>query len=312
MSKPRYCPAGGIHHISHGVVNGYYAWSPQYEKITELFYYAVAVACLIYNVKCLALVQMSNHINMQVWDIDGRLPDFMWLIGRIVSVGTFNINGFGPCVMHPGSYSSVLVGDMEGAAKVAAYIIANPVAAGLVDEPEEWEGLNQTIEQLGTFRKTIQRPDCTRSHKLESLPEEVDFVISMPPRRFAKNPREWQREVRAAMKEVRATIAKARKGKRSLGMARAKERGKEYCRGPFKRKHGLYKPEPIANCGCDELQQRIETHRENWLDRYHEALMAKRAGREGVPFPYGTWARCQYDNEPTDILPDPDIPLFRH
>ena len=306
MTQPRDPVAGKMWHATHAATNRQKVWTPRSREMVELWQYVLGLMCERYNVSVLAVCVLSNHFHLLLLDHDGRLPDFMWDLGRHIAWGTPQLTGCGSQVMNRNGYHPVHVGDREAFEKIVAYIIANPTAAGIVENPYDWEGLTHTVKQQGTFRKTVQRPDCLKLAPFKDQKPTVEFRLDRPPKAFQ----------RATLRETRAKIqghldemienAKARleeEGRTFAGMERAR-RVNPLTPGPTPTgKNGRRTYTPRVHCGCRTLASELRQRRKQFVRRYREALEAHRDGDTHHPFPYGTWQR-RLDGAPCEPAPD--------
>src|SRR5215208_3686804 len=161
---------------------------------------------------------MSCHLI--VTDVDGRLPAFMQyldsLVARAVNASLGRFEGFWAS---DGSYSAVEPLDPADVLAKAAYVLANPVAAGLVRRGAEWPGLWTAPEKIGTTKLTARRPKVFFDPK-GYLPETVELELSVPPG-FA-SAAEFQSLLAAAVRDLEDERAAqlAAQGRRFCGVAR--------------------------------------------------------------------------------------------
>ena len=100
---------------------------------SEIFLYVLAVAARRHGVLVHAFCVLSNHCHLVVTDRNGHLPAFMQyldsLVARAVNASLGRFEGFWAT---DGSYSAVEPLDRTDVVAKTAYVLANPVAAGLV------------------------------------------------------------------------------------------------------------------------------------------------------------------------------------
>jgi putative transposase len=144
---------------------------------------------------------LSNHFHIGCVDPHGRLPKFMSHFGSL-SARALNVHHKrGECLWTPGSYSQVTLADREAVLHQIEYMIANPVAGGLVEAPEAWPGLVSTPGDLCERELVARRPTfffrqdkdddeedqrassrARRRYPARQLqPEEVRLKLSRPP-----------------------------------------------------------------------------------------------------------------------------------
>jgi hypothetical protein len=92
---------------------------------------------------------LSNHVHLVVTDRQSRLPTFSRFLGGLVARAVNAWLGRWESFWAPGSCSAVkLVSPGDIVAKTA-YVLANPVAAGLVRSGCEWPGVWSSLRQIG-------------------------------------------------------------------------------------------------------------------------------------------------------------------
>ena len=187
--------------------------------MNEIFIYVLAIAAKRYGVLVHAVCVLSNHVHLILTDVDGRLPAFMQyldsLVARAVNVSLGRFEAFWAT---DGSYSAVEPLDPADVLAKTAYVLANPVAAGLVRRASEWPGLWTAPEQIGVETLSARRPRVffdPASH----LPETVELELSVPPS-FAAT--EFRSLLAEAVRELEQAHARERtaQGRGFLGVVR--------------------------------------------------------------------------------------------
>jgi putative transposase len=108
---------------------------------------------------------LSNHVHLVVTDTRGQLPRFMQYLDSLVARAVnASLGRFERFWANDGSYSAVEPIDPADVVGKIAYVLANPVAAGLVRRAAQWPGLWTAPEQLGTTTLTpaSRRSSSTR------------------------------------------------------------------------------------------------------------------------------------------------------
>ncbi|WP_243338121.1 hypothetical protein [Anaeromyxobacter soli] len=254
--------------------------------INEIFLYVLALAARRHGVLVHVFCVLSNHAHLIVTDPEGRLPAFMQyldsLVARAVNASLGRFESFWAT---DGSYSAVEPLDAEDVLAKAAYVLANPVAAGLVRRGAEWPGLWTAPEQIGTIKLVARRPSFFFDPK-GYLPETVELELSAPPG-FASAD-EFRASLSAAVQELEKRHHQeiATKGRRFVGVTRV------LAQNPF--------ASPPAGEPRFELKPRIAA-RDKWkriegllrlrsfLVEYRQALVEWSSGVRTVVFPAGTY-----------------------
>jgi hypothetical protein len=167
-----------------------------------------------------------------------------------------------------------------------AYVLANPVAAGLVRRGRDWPGLWSDPAQVGGSPLKVDRP--TRFFgKRSVLPPTAQLVLCRPP--GFEDDAAFLEALAPALdaEEARAIANVERAGRRFLGADRAREQNPFDCPAS-QEPWGRLNPR-IAGRAADVRIEALRRWRE-FLDAYRAALAAWRAGARDVLFPPGTWA----------------------
>lgn len=251
----------------------------------QIFLYVLAVAAQRHRVSVHAFCVLSNHYHLLVTDLDASLPAFMQyldsLVARATNASLGRWEGFWSSEASYSAVSHQATADMVGK---AAYILANPVAAGLVRTGREWPGLWTAPEQLGAAIITATRPKGFFSPKGD-MPESVELVLSLPP--GFSSAQELQGQVAAALhdleEESRRDLAAARG---FLGRARV------LAQSPFARPApGEPRRRLSPRVAARDKWKRIEALSRllGFLRAYRAAWAAMRSGARDVIFPAGTY-----------------------
>lgn len=170
----------------------------------ETYLYCLALAARDNGVEIHAFVAVSNHHHAVVTDFLAKVPTFAkQLHTNVARAMNKELKRGGPFWDSTVSYSAVLLADREAVLDKIVYTIMNPVAARLVERPEEWPGAISLLQQIASGEEiVVQRPeffrakkdarrdanaktarDKARLRKPEKglLPDEVRFRLAVPP-----------------------------------------------------------------------------------------------------------------------------------
>src|SRR5512147_1939816 len=117
--------------------------------VNDTILYILAVAAQRYGILLHAFCVLSNHLHYVVTDPHARLPAFEQYVDALVARSVNALRGHWESFWAPGSYSSVTLTSSEDVIAKIAYVLANPVAAGLVRRGREWPGVRSAPEQIG-------------------------------------------------------------------------------------------------------------------------------------------------------------------
>lgn len=250
-----------------------------------LFLYVLAVAARRFNVRLHAFCVLSNHYHLVVTDPEARLPAFGQYLDSLVARATNAALGRWESFWAPSSYSAVALASSDDVLDKSAYVLANPVAAGLVRRGREWPGLWSAPEQIGAAPLTVSRP-AGFFRENGQMPAEVDLELTAPP--GFGTAEEFRALLTGALGrlEDRATREIESNGTRFLG------RAKVLAQRPNLR--------PTTDEPRRKLSPRVAA-RDKWkriealsrllefLGEYRQAWRARRAGRTEALFPPGTY-----------------------
>jgi hypothetical protein len=253
----------------------------------ELVLYLLALAARRHRVLVHAFCVLSNHFHLVVTDREGCLPAFMQyldsLIARALNVSLKRSEGFWAT---DGSYNAVEPLAATDIVQKTAYVLANPVAAGLVRRGAEWPGLWTSPEQLAGGVRLVARKPSAFFDPRGYLPESIELELS-PPQGFASAAEfgGLVREELLQLEEHHRCEAKSL-GRRFLGAFRALAQDPHAhprrCEPRFRLKPRIASRDPSRRIGALlELKKFLRDYRAAWLER--------RSGATNVVFPAGTY-----------------------
>jgi putative transposase len=254
-------------------------------RTNQIFLYRLARAAQKTGVRIHAVCVMSNHHHLVVTDVRGELPVFLRELHRSTAKAINASQGQWENLWSAEQTSAVHLGDEDDILRKIAYVVANPVDAGLVAEPRDWPGLLLWEDH----EVPVTRPDDYFDPLGES-PERLALRIESPTRKGAA-PRPvsaWRQRLATA---IRDRVAAAHHAVRCAGLAflgrnavlaasfiaRAKS---------YEVRRGLV---PTVAAADPETRRTLLTIRVQFLGAYRTALELWRRGLRDVTFPIGTW-----------------------
>jgi hypothetical protein len=176
-----------------------------------------------------------------------------------------------------------------------AYVMANPVKAGLVRHARDWPGITVLPHELGRRVWTLKRPEAYFNAKNRQWPNTIELTLTLPAsleRTYGADAlrevvqEELERQERLAYQEVH------NHGWRVLGAARVRRLS------PYRRATSfelLRDRNPTFAVGRGQKKVFCEAVAELRAFRhaYRQALEQWRAGLRSVVFPQGTWCMCR-------------------
>jgi REP element-mobilizing transposase RayT len=157
--------------------------------------YCLAFAARRTGVVVHAICVMSNHHHLVVTDPRGVLPEFLRELHRLTAKAINASQGQWENLWAAEPCSAVrLVTDYDVEDKIT-YVVANPVAAGLVEQPEQWPG----VLLWGEKSVRVSRPSSYFREE-GTCPAQLELRIERPSQiDAAVSPREWRHRVGEAI-----------------------------------------------------------------------------------------------------------------
>ncbi len=216
MTAPRRILPGDVLLITRRTVQRTFLLKPD-AGTKAIFAYCFAEAARRHKVEVIAWVVMSNHYHAVVHDPFGRLPAFLEHLHKMLAKC---INARYGRFENVWSTEETCVTRLVTAKDVfdaIVYVLANPVAAYLVDRASEWPGFT-SVDYLDGKTTEHARPQWYFKPTSKVMPPTVTLHAVRPPPHMRENPREtnaeWAARVRAAVaqKEHEYREIRRRKG----------------------------------------------------------------------------------------------------
>jgi hypothetical protein len=174
----------------------------------------------------------------------------------------------------------VLLPTLADVVAKVAYTVANPVAAGLVDDPSQWPGV--LFWQPG--KVVAHRPDVYFDPN-GSAPDSVELTVSEAP---GVDVDEWIRQVTRAVAEQveRARQAVREQGLAFLGAAAVKAKSFLEKAKSYEVKRSI---NPVLAARDVSVRKTLRRILREFQRSYAQALAAWRSGNRAAVFPFGTW-----------------------
>lgn len=263
--------------------------------IRQLYLYTLAVCAHELGVLVHGVTLMSTHEHLVVTDVRGHLPDFLQRLHRLVSLSTKVLRKWeGPTWDYERS-SVVRLLTEQAVIEKLAYVMANPVKAGLVHRAKDWPGITVLPHELGRRTFVIERPEGFFDPDNPKWPDQVELTLTLPPN--------LERNYSAAA--VREAVAQELDRQEQLAHEEVKDRGwrvlgPERVRrlSPYRRatsSEQLRGRNPTFAVGRRQRKVFLQAAAELRAFRraYRHALEKWRAGLRSVVFPQGTWCMCR-------------------
>jgi putative transposase len=267
--------------------------------LNQLYTYCLAVMAARHGVAVHAVVVMSTHEHLILTDTRGRLPLFLRELHRLIALGVKVLRRWEGAVWDHERPSVVHLRTQQAVIEKLAYVMANPVTAGLVAQAEAWPGVRVGPKDLGTARLQAARPDYYFDKDNPAWPRQASLELALP--EMADLPcSEAVRELVAD--ELRLLEQQAHKAASVQGRAFVGVRG-VLKTSPFGK---ATSPEPIRDrnpafaVGRGQRAAFFEAVAALRAFRraYREALDRWRLGLREYLFPAGTWLMRTFHGAP--------------
>jgi REP element-mobilizing transposase RayT len=203
MSHPREIVPGATYLITRRTLRRHLLFRPD-AAIRQLLVYALAVSASRFGLQVHAFCAMSTHLHLVVTDVQGVLPRFLHFFHRIVALGTKVLRMWeGPVWDHEAT-SVVRLLTPGAVVQKIAYVLANPVAAGLVRHASEWPGAKVIVGDIGRGELRAIRPSVYLDPSNPQWPEEARLPIALPPTVDPEGAARFLVEVSAEIKSLEA------------------------------------------------------------------------------------------------------------
>ena len=282
MTAPRRIVRGVTYLITRRCAGRQFLLRPS-PTTSAIFLYVLAVAAARFRVQVHAFCVLSNHWHAVVTDPDARLPAFEQYLDSLVARAVNASLGRWESFWAPSSYSAVALTSAADVIEKAAYVLANPVAAGLVRHGREWPGLWSAPDSIGGDHLSAPRPKVFFREDGQ-MPAKAELAI-VPPPGFTVDKFRAELEAALAAHEEAATKALAVERRTVLG-AKGVLAQRVTARPAGFEPRGKLNPR-VASM---DKWRRIEAlaRLTEFLKKYRAALTKRRVG-EPHEFPAGTY-----------------------
>ncbi|MFO0750688.1 MAG: hypothetical protein U1F43_34215 [Myxococcota bacterium] len=285
MSKPRPIVPGVVVSVTRRTVARKFLLRPD-PWVAEAFGYLLAHYAAANDIGVIAGVMMSNHYHLLVVDRAGKLPKLMNELNAAMARVVNARRGREGSVWDGREPHYQVMLDPAVTLSMAAYDLANPVAAGLVEHGRDWPGFRTTPNGIGGSRR-YARPAVLESES-ETYPAVATLELVAPPWSSVEGPERFGQEL-AALVAQREEAARKRiwaAGKGFEGRRRARsvdwnaEATSTEARGERRR---------VVAASDVVRESEYLASRRSFLERYESARDRFVGGVRDAVFPFGTW-----------------------
>jgi len=289
MSQPRQLDAMATYLITRRVILQYFLLRPD-TLMNQIILYLLAAAARRHGVQVHAVCVMSTHLHLVVTDVRGVLPDFLQSFHRVVARCTQVLRGWKGGVWDKEPTSLVRLRTPAAVVEEIAYVLANPVAAGVVRHAHEWPGVKVLVNDIGKAVLRASRPGLYLNPKNPEWAEEVTLPISLPPSIDEEHADAFRRQVAAQLARLEAEAqAKMREeGKSFLGAEQAMLVPHDFRPENKEPEHARNPTLAVGHEQGEALTLVIAAVRA-FRTSYRVALKKWRGGDRSAVFPAGTW-----------------------
>ncbi|AKU98108.1 hypothetical protein AKJ09_04772 [Labilithrix luteola] len=177
--------------------------------VVQTFEYILAEAAERFGVTLYAWVLMGNHIHILIRDNHGNYPKFIEHLHKLISMA---INDY--LERHENLWSCeqanvVWVVENDDKFGKLIYILANPVAAQLVERVGDWPSSSSLSLNVSGGEKVIKKPEGY-FRKKGPMPDEVTLRVARLEGFEELSQKEWSAKVLAALDEAEVDARKKR------------------------------------------------------------------------------------------------------
>jgi REP element-mobilizing transposase RayT len=264
-------------------------------KNKQIFLYALGVYAKRYRILIHAFCVLSNHYHLLLTDPYGLLPHFFQDLHSVLARANNCYLGRWDAFWERTSYSAVELVNGAAVHEKLVYLLANPVAAGLVRHARNWPGLWSDPSRIGGEAYVVERPKKLFDEDGD-MPAVAELQLTPPPG-FENDPA-FVEGVLESLREAEELAAEKleREGRTFLGAAAVLAQSPFARPGTAEPRRGL-----SPRVACRNKWKRIEAlgRLKEFVFAYKAALDAWREGVRDALFPEGTWkmrvlhaARC--------------------
>jgi len=180
VSQPRRILPNATYLITRRTILRHMLFRPD-RVMTQILVYLLAVMANRHGLRVHAFCAMSDHVHLVVTDERGTLPDFLQAFHRTVALCTQVLRQWGTAVWDHSPTSVVRLETPAAVVEKIAYVLANPVAAGLVRHAHEWPGAKVLVDEIGQGTLSASRPQVYLNPRNRKWPVEATLPVSLPP-----------------------------------------------------------------------------------------------------------------------------------
>jgi REP element-mobilizing transposase RayT len=281
MTAPRQILPGATYMVTRCCSERRYLLRPD-RLTTAIFRFVLARAARRYGIRLHAFCVLSNHCHLVLTDPKARLPAFMQYLDSLVGRAVNALRGRWEHFWDDAPYSAVRLSTPRDILEKSAYVLANPVAAGLVRKASEWPGLWSPPSMLTSDPEMVPRPEGF-FRRCGVVPEGVSLHLTVPP--GCGTAAEFRELLEIALAELERRHAR----ERCTFLGAARVLAQKWWKRPQSEEPRRGLRPRIAARNAGRRTELIASLRA-FLAAYRDAFAAWRRGQREVLFPAGTYA----------------------
>jgi len=261
------------------------------DETNNAYLYCLIVAARRFGIDVTMMCAMSNHHHLAIFDRDGRYPEFIEHLHKLLARSQNALRGRWENFWAAGQTSVVRLVDPDDVIGKIVYVACNPVNDDLVERVHHWPGINgyRALVTGKTLRATRPRHFF---RKKGPLPEVVEMQLSIPSE--LGNVDQVRERVERAIIELEASAKqrRAERNRRVFGRRAILEQSWKAAPRSFEPRRGL-NPRVAARSVFSRIEALARNRAFVWA---YQA--ARAAWREGLPamFPVGTYWLKRFAN----------------
>lgn len=268
-------------------------------RTVQIYTYCLAEAAERFNVTLYGWIAMSNHEHVLVCDLHGNGPEFMAHFRKMLAKAMNRYRGRSENFWSSEQANVVRLFQPTDLFEKLVYMLANPVAAELVDRASDWPGATSLMQNISGREVIVKRPVGYFRDK-GPMPKEVVLRVTRIPGYEHLTADEWRDKLLGAVRhtEERARASRLATQRPVLG------RKAVLATDPESRPSRAERPRRVRpHIAARDPKQRVEALRAmtSFRAAHRAARQRFRAGDREVIFPEGTYkmrrlgARCADD-----------------
>jgi putative transposase len=213
MTVARQVIAGRTYLISRRCTQRQFLLRPD-AHVEQVYLYCLGEAAARYEITLHGFVAMSNHAHLVIRDNHGNFPEFLAHLHKMIAKAMNARLGRWENFWATEQTNAVFLVEPEDRFRKLVYLLANPVAAGLVDRISDWPGACSLGLHLSGRSRTIARPRGYFRSEEGPMPDEVTIRLERLDGFEELSDVEWTEKLATALREEEEN---AREKRRQLG-----------------------------------------------------------------------------------------------